>query len=301
MGTKSVSAIFTLALLFGVLVEHTFAWGPDGHRMIAKEAVEGLPSDMPAFFISSLNQLMFLSFEPDVWRDSEEEKFSMALRLGADPDHHFHLELFHPPALPEDRYSYLDLLCRRGIDPQQAGMLPYRAMELFQRMRVDFRKWRAARAASDVVTAKFLEDRIIDDAGILAHYIGDASQPLHTTNNHNGWEAQENPNGFTRDNTIHLRFEDAFVKANVHEGDVKPLVRKCHLVESGLPYIYQEIQRSNDQVESLYELDKFQRFGPDDNDPRARAFAARRLADAASVLRDLWYTAYITSGVQSSR
>jgi hypothetical protein len=59
--------------------------------------------------------------------------------------------------------------------------------------------------------------------------------------------------------------------------------------------IYDEIQRSHGQVSRLYELEKLKNFGPDDDDPRARSFAATRLADAASVLRDLWYSAYITS------
>lgn len=298
MRRTHASIIGTLVFLVSTLGTRAFAWGPDGHRMIARSAVEGLPSGMPAFFTSSVDQLMFLSYEPDAWRDSEEEKFSMSLRRGADPDHHFHLEMFHPPELPDDRYSYLELLYRQGIDAQQVGMLPYRAMELFQRVRVSFRQWRAARAANDVMSAKFLESRIIDDAGILAHYIGDASQPLHVTVNHNGWEARENPKDYTRDNTLHIRFEDAFIKTHVHEDDVMPLVRKYHLVESGLPYIYDEIQRSHSQVGNLYELEKLKKFGPDDDDPRARAFAATRLADAASVLRDLWYTAYITSGVE---
>ena len=64
-----------------------------------------------------------------MWRDAEEQKSSPALRIGHDPAHRFHLELFHPPQLPAaDRYSFLGELCREGKDPREVGILPYRAM-----------------------------------------------------------------------------------------------------------------------------------------------------------------------------
>jgi hypothetical protein len=260
--------------------------------MIAQLAVESLPTDAPQFMTAGKKQLMFLNFEPDIWRDAKEEDLSPALRRGHDPDHRFHLEFFSPPQLPEDRYSFLNELCREGKDPRQVGILPYRAMELFQRLRVTFRQWRAA---SDPTTRNFLEARIIDDAGILGHYIADASEPLHTTVNTNGWDLPQNPQAYTRDNTLHNRFEGDFVRARIRDGDVRPLVRGLRVVNDGLPYIYAEIERAHDQVIPLYEFEKAEPFGVADADPRAAAFVAARLADAASTLRDLWYTAYRTS------
>ena len=74
------------------------------------------------------------------------------------------------------------------------------------------------------------------------------------------------------------------------------LVRPLQVVNDGLPYIYDEIQRSHSQVINLYALEKAASFGAKNTDPKAAAFVAARLADAASTLRDLWYTAYRTSG-----
>lgn len=267
-------------------------WGPDGHHMVARLAVVSLPADMPSFMKREISRLMFLNYEPDAWRDPEEEKFSPALRRGHDPDHHFHLELFSLPDLPPDRYSFLEMLYRQGKDPTQVGVLPYRAMELFQRIRVAFRQWRVTR---DKDTAAFLEMRIVDDAGILGHYIADASEPLHVTVNHNGWELPENPGNYTRDNTLHLRFEADFIHSRVHDGDVIPLIRKAQRVNTGLPYIYSEIKRSHDRVIPLYELEKDSNFGAGDSSPKAVTFAAECLADGASTLRDLWYEAYESS------
>jgi hypothetical protein len=293
MKTKRSLTIAALALLMGNAP--VSAWGPDGHYMVARLAMTRLPADMPAFFRRETDRLVFLNYEPDAWRDPEEEKLSPALRRGHDPDHHFHLELFSPEALPPDRYAFLQVLCHEGKDAASVGVLPYRAMELFQRMRVDFRQWRSS---SGQQTRAFLEARILDDAGILGHYISDASEPLHVTVNSNGWALQDNPRNYTRDKTLHLRFEADFVKAHVPESEVAPLVRKLGTVNDGLPYIYEEIRRAHDQVIPLYDLEKETKFGAGDSNPRAEAFAAARLADAAATLRDLWYAAYRGSGGQ---
>ena len=292
MNMRRGIAMGTLALFAGTSTTTGWGWGREGHRMVAQLAVENLPPDMPKFLIAEKERLMFLNFEPDMWRDAEEQKLSPALRIGHDPDHRFHLELFHPLQLPGDRYSYLKELCQEGKDPREVGILPYRAMELFQRMRVSFRQWRAT---TDPATRNFLEARIIDDAGILGHYIADASEPLHTTVNTNGWVLPQNPKGYTRDNTLHIRFEADFIEAQVRDRDVRSLVHPLHTVDDGLPYIYAEIERSHEEVIPLYELEKAEPFGSGDTDPKAKALAAARLADAASTLRDLWYTAYRSS------
>lgn len=288
--TRLLATVAGILLIGGVPAN---GWGPDGHHMVARLAVRALPEDMPPFIKRELNRLVFLNFEPDEWRDPAEEKLSPALRRGHDPDHRFHLELLSIPQLPPDRYSFLQALYREAKDPAEVGVLPYRAMELFQRMRVAFRRWRSTR---DKDTAGFLEMRIVDDAGILGHYIADASEPLHTTVNTNGWALGENPKNYTRDNTLHVRFEADFIHARVLDKDVTPLLRNVKAVDSGLAYIYAEIHRSHDQVIPLYELERESRFDAADDNPRATAFAAERLADAASTLRDLWYEAYRSSG-----
>ena len=57
------------------------------------------------------------------------------------------------------------------------GLLPFKMLEMTQQLRVDFRNWRAA---PDSIKP-WIEARIIDDAGILGHYVADGSNPLHTT------------------------------------------------------------------------------------------------------------------------
>ncbi|MEJ8629977.1 hypothetical protein P0F65_09500 [Sphingomonas sp. I4] len=58
----------------------------------------------------------------------------------------------------------------------------------------------------------------------LGHYIGDGSQPLHNSVNSDGWRGP-NPNGYTRDRSIHGRFESGFVDAiGLTPADIMPRI-----------------------------------------------------------------------------
>ena len=51
------------------------------------------------------------------------------------------------------------------------------------------------------------------------------------------------------------------------------------------------------ELDRLYALDKATAFQPETATPEQKAFAAARLAAGAEMLRDLWYTAWVTSAV----
>jgi hypothetical protein len=291
MRIKIIRILTTLALIL-LTSTSAFGWGGDGHRLISRVAVSNLPQDMPKFFTKSSKQLQFLNPEPDSWRDRIEQSMSPALSTGHDPDHIFKFELYAPESLPPDRYAFLEALRKEGKVARLVGMLPYRSIELFQRMRVSFRRWRTTK---DPELRKFLEARVIDDAGILGHYISDSAMPLHLSVNRNGWELPDNPNNYTRDNTLHRRFESDFVRALVKDEHVRPSVRPTTVVKDPLEYIYRHMQRSHREVNTLYAFEKRQPFGEKNTDPNAHKFVSERLADAVSTLKDLWYTAYVTS------
>lgn len=295
-------AIFVPTLLW--------AWGRDGHRMITRLAVLHLPSDMPAFFTGSAAQLEMLSLAPDEWRDRDESNLAPTLLKDRDPDHFFSWDWYAPTSLPADVYEYGDAIRAAHRELPKMGLLPYAAMEAFQRMRSDFRQWRKAdadltHAATDPALAadqkkladqkRFLEARIIADAGLVAHYIGDGSQPLHVTENYNGWKAAENPRQYTTDTTLHRRFESDYVAARVKDSEVEPLLAPLQKGPMGLATIYAHMERAHKQVNHLYDLEKATPFGPEDQDQEAHKLVVDRLADGASTLRDLWYSAYATA------
>ena len=51
------------------------------------------------------------------------------------------------------------------------------------------------------------EQLILRDIGVMGHYVGDGSQPHHTSIHYNGWGDYPNPEGFTNSRRTHGLFE----------------------------------------------------------------------------------------------
>ena len=268
-------------------------WGETGHRIIAEAAVRALPAEMPAFFRAAMPQLIWLNPEPDRWRDFGESQLDNALASGSGLDHFIDFEGVPDAAFKaKDRYEFLATVKAAKLD-QSVGFLPFRITELTQTMRVDFRLWRAA---IDEATKRLLEARIVNDAGILGHYVADGANPHHTTVHHNGWVG-ENPDGFATDKQTHWRFESIYVNGHVALADVTPLVTAAPAVatnvrDAAMAYLRQ----THTLLRPLYTLDKAERFDSNTVAPGHKQFVAQRLGAGATMLRDSWWTAWVTSG-----
>jgi hypothetical protein len=293
-----------MAMLLPLLaVPPSFGWGADGHRMINRTAMQMLPADMPAFLRTpqALNEIEYLGPEPDRWRSPAEPELSATQAC----EHFLDMELadmVEPNGLPSYRYDFLrDVYAAEihhprmadQLTPQRIGLLPWQANEVFERLKSDMRSYRTLLAAhQDTYGA---EQAVLFDAGWLGHYVGDGSQPLHTTINYNGWVEENNPHGYTREHTIHSRFETEFVHNNIRQQDLAPLVP---MVPRELEMPFQDfvayLRTSNQQVEEVYQLDKEGGFNGTGS-AQSRTFVAERLAAAASMLRDMVYTAWVQS------
>jgi len=180
--------------------------------MSGEAAASTMPATMPEFFRKATDQLGYLTAEPDRWRDPHEPAVTAAFN----PDHAINLERVPPGALEaKDRFAYLEILQKAGQD-SSVGMAPFRTLEMYQRLRIEFRLWRKA---MDPKQREWIEQRIINDAGILGHYVTDGSEPLHTTINHHGWVG-DNPKGYATDPQIHARFESQYVETHIVLSDI---------------------------------------------------------------------------------
>jgi hypothetical protein len=272
------------------------AWGDVGHRLTGEAAALELPASMPAFFRGASRQLGYLNPEPDRWKDRNERNLDPALEGGTSPDHFIDVEMAPPAVLAAalrapNRYAYIDTLAAAGVKASTYGFLPFRMLELSQQLRVDFRNWRAA---PDSIKP-WIEARIIDDAGILGHYVADGSNPAHASDQFNGW-TRANPNGYATDKQFHARFESAYVGAHIKLADVLAKMDTSARVLPDLrAAIIQYLMDSNAQIEPLYRLDKAHPFDANTTAPENKAFTTDRLATGAKMLRDIWYTAWVTS------
>ena len=281
----------TLVVTLGAI---SAPWGRDGHLMVGRAAAAHVPGDMPAFFRREVEELSYLNFEPDRWRDNDMVEMNEAFRY----DHYIDLENV-PAAAREapDRFQFLAVLYRETTlsrPERDAGFLPFRIVELAQRLETEFRRWRTASGEEKA----WIEERIVNDAGVLGHYVADGSQPHHSTIHFNGWSADApNPRDFSTARDFHSRFESAFVSAAVTPDEVRDGIGSNPEVLGDLrSAVWAYIDESNDLVERLYELEKDVGFDPANPHPEASAFALERLTAGAEMLRNVWYTAWINSG-----
>lgn len=268
-------------------------WGESGHRIIGEVAARALPAEMPAFFRNAAPDLAWLNPEPDRWRDQGEAALDNALASGSGWDHFVDFEGVPDDAFKaKDRYDFLTAL--RAVNKDQAvGFLPFRITELTQTMRVDFRLWRAE---TNEAVKRRLEARILNDAGILGHYVGDGANPHHTTIHHNGWVG-ENPDGYATDRRTHFRFESVYVQSHVTLDDVLPLVSApATAVPNVRASTMAFLRQSHALLRPLYELDKAERFDSATVAATHKQFVTARLAAGATMLRDLWWSVWVTSG-----
>jgi hypothetical protein len=267
------------------------AWGNEGHRLINRLAASSLPAGVPAFLRSeaSVNEIEYLGPEPDRWRSAAEPELNAAQA----PEHFIDLE----PAdalgpLPRLRLDFEAKVFAAGERPEKIGLQPWEATEVWERLKAALREYRRLAAAGQ--DTRGVEAAAIFYAGWLGHYVGDGSQPLHTTIQYNGWVGP-NPNNYTTGRQIHWQFEGPFVAANLHEPQVRAKMTEAKAIE-GDPFVsyVAYLRLSATYVEKVYQLEKAGGF-VGAGTAESREFTAARLAAGASMLRDMIYTAWLES------
>jgi hypothetical protein len=293
LSARSVQkALIALGLVsFAILPPAAHGWGNEGHRMINRQAIGRLPEDVPAFLRSesAANEIEYLGPEPDRWRSRAEPELSAAQA----PEHFIDLE----PAdalgpLPHNRLDFEAKVFAAGQRPEKIGLQPWEATEVWERLKAALREYRSQTAAKQDTRA--VEAAAIFYAGWLGHYVGDASQPLHTTDKYNGWVGP-NPNGYTTAHQIHWLFEGPFVAANVNSQEVSEKMTPAKIVEGDMFDAYLAyLRHTATYVEKVYQLEKAGGF-VGKGTAESKEFTAERLGAGASMLRDMIYTAWLDS------
>jgi hypothetical protein len=303
--------VLALAAVLAAPAQGAFAWGAWGHRMVGVVGAESFPSDVPAFLRTpeAIAAIGEYAREPDRWKGSgklhDTDRDSAHFLDLDDQNRMYGGPLFTVETLPPTRADYETALRQAGTDSWKAGYLPYSIIDGYQQLVKDFTYWRIldtvsrtekdkTRKAYYVADLKRRQDLLIRDLGVWAHYVGDASQPLHVSVHYNGWGDYPNPNNYTQSRGTHGNFEGPLVKAVAVEKDVKALVPayadcNCSIETRTVAYL----SATRDFVEPLYKLEKD--GGMVATDPRAKAFVDERLAAGATQLRDMVVQAWKAS------
>jgi hypothetical protein len=267
------------------------AWGNSGHRLINRLAAASLPADVPAFLRSpeAIAEIEYLGPEPDRWRSPAEPELEAAQA----PEHFIDLERADALGpLPHRRLDFEARVFAAGERPEKIGLQPWEATEVWERLKAALREYRNLTAKHE--ETRPVEQAILFYAGWLGHYVGDGSQPLHTSIQYNGWVGP-NPHGYTTEHKIHWQFEGPFVDANLREAEVRAAMTPAKAIRGDIFDAYVAyLRHSQTYVEKVYQLEKAGGF-TGAGSAESRAFTAQRLAAGASMLRDMIYTAWIES------
>jgi hypothetical protein len=326
----SFSAFVLVALLAAPAALH--AWGYTGHRMVNELALASMPPDFPAFARTptSSARIIYLANLPDRWRNVDP-----ALKQSGSSwtDHFIDLEQLayaglDVRALPPLRLDFaVQFAAGRAkhadrfppINPEKnadhtqewPGFAPWALTEWFHRLRSGFSYLKAYEDLGG--TAEEIADAqadIVYTMGVMGHYFGDCSQPLHTTDNHNGW-AGANPRGYTTWPGFHSWIDSGFIeKARVNAADLLPRLKPAEpfplpppapgsdpFFAVAIDYIVAQHQL----VEPLYELEKNKLLGHGEQEitTSGRAFIEGQLLTGAAMLGRVWLTAWKTAPVDT--
>jgi hypothetical protein len=319
---KKLALLSSLCLLLG---QSVFAWDYEGHRMVNQLALASLPKDFPAFALTpeAQDRIAFLAGEPDRWRNSS----SLELKNALSPDHYIDLEEisrydFKPETLPPLRYDFMAAiaLARAAhpdrfppIDPAKdadhtrelSGFLPWAMTENYAKLKSEFSYLKAFQQAGGTpVEIANAQANIIYTMGLMGHFYGDASQPLHTTMHFNGWVGP-NPHHYTTNHTIHAWIDGGYILKTGIEDDLavmKQKMRTAQIVsfrgqpaqsDRVFPAVVDFIVEQNKLVETVYQMDQEHKFsGNDELGMQGKPFIEGQLVKAGQLLGDIWYSAW---------
>jgi hypothetical protein len=224
-----------------------------------------------------------------------------------------------PETLPLMRYDFAaDIAKARAehpekfppIDPNKDadhtreldGFLPWAITENFEKLKSGFSTLKAFQTSGGTPTeiANAQAD-VIYVMGVMGHYVGDGSQPLHTTAHFNGWVG-ENPKGYTTRTTFHAWIDGGYFKktgginTDTLAGKIQPAARIANadapdgMFKAAMNYLVEQ----NKLVEPLYQMEKNgQLSGEGDQGLMGRPFLDAQLVKAGQMLGNVWLTAWL--------
>jgi len=310
------------AIALGALGFNAGAWDYEGHHAINELALASLPADFGGFTLSAQqkDRIAFLAGEPDRWRNIGD----LPLKHANGPDHYFDLEdikLYDltPETLPLLRYDFVaDIALARtahperfpAIDPARdadhtrelSGFLPWSITENYSKLKSCFSYLKTLQkyGGTPEEIANTRAD-VIYVMGVMGHYVGDGSQPLHTTMYFNGWVG-DNPHGYTTDTHFHSWIDGGYfrktggIKVDALVGQIHPAERIANAGQSDGVFraVVAYIVAQNQQVEPLYELQKEGKLtGEGEKGMAGQAFLDAQLVRGGQMLGNIWYTAWM--------
>src|SRR5262245_2815341 len=177
-----------------------FAWGFAGHKLIMRRAIELLPPELKPFFEKFKEEVVVRATDPDLWRNVGWED---------DPNHFLDFGVreygaYPFQALPREYDAALEKFGEPVL--KRNGLLPWREAEEFGHLRRAFEEFKR--------DAPYTTSNVVLFSAVASHYMQDAHQPFHATDNYDGQQ--------TGSAGIHSRFERDLIERYESRLKLKP-------------------------------------------------------------------------------
>jgi hypothetical protein len=266
-----------LILLSPFLFINAFAWGEEGHSLIAGKAVNLLPAEMKQF---KDWQLYIQDHASDADKRKKEDKTE-------EPKHYIDIDYysdFHAGGMITDR----DSLTQKYGDSivNQMGILPWATLETYTNLVAAFKNRN--------------RDRILIHSADLAHYVADGHQPMHTVLNYDGQLSSQKG--------LHARYEIHMINKNLVELESSFYNQSTYLIEEPLDFIFHYITNANLLSDLIFssDLQAFSFAGSRESDDyyrilwfRTKYITVLQMNNAAGALASMIYSAWNVAGKPS--
>ena len=281
------NVIVTSALC--VMLVGLSSWGFLVHRTVNQLAVYQLPSNLRAFFYLNMDSIVKHSVRPDLRRNEDSTE---------DAKHFIDLEVFGDSAAWKMPLLWEDAIRLYPEDTLlKYGYVPYHIMVMKDRLTNAFRMKN--------------KDSILFYAADLAHYIGDAHVPLHTTLNYDGqltnqkglhslWESMIPEIEIDRYN-LSSRHKAKYLKHP--EQSAWQAIRNAHVLLNGMleheketSKLFSDSTKYRTQIRRGKEVRSYSTAFASAYSKKLGKTINHQLISSANLIADFWYTCWIDGG-----
>lgn len=272
--------VVVAVIVASLVPSSAFAWGFAAHRYMMRRAIDLLPAEVKPLFVRFRDEIVLRAVDPDLWRNVGFEE---------DPNHFldFGVPEYGPypfTALPRDYGAAIEKFGLVRL--KRNGLLPWREAEQFGNLRRTFEEVPrdAPYTLSDVVLF----------AAVASHYVQDAHQPFHATDDFDGQK--------TGQNGIHARFERDLIERYESRLTVNPAPPKP--IADIRDAMFDTLLTSHQLVDPILKADKEASAGKETYDAEyyEKFFAAvrpvleQRIADSISATASMIIGAWEQGG-----
>jgi hypothetical protein len=279
--------IFFALLLSSLAPKQAVAWAHRGHALVATSAAYVLANEKDGWIFKEKSyDLEYYANVPDkIWKDDK------SVEAQERPEHYMNLEIYQRelksikiPFIPnraEFFKKYPSLL-------DKGGRAYWRVAELSDELS-DVAKSLKDSSGTDIPKYQALQQKWLMTAGILGHYVGDLSMPLHASENKDG--------EMTNQKGIHSYFE-ADVVDEIYSELPAELLRR---VKSQWPSFHSKNQKKSafdlmvdlgydslSKRDELLELDRIKGRNRKSASAQYRVLVLDRMTRSSLVLAEIW-------------